>query len=147
MWPLMSSSFRLAVAQTVLGRASMPQPRLNEIAADLSLPVPTRQDVSEFYQAAQTVLQRACGVSPDLVAPGTTTRIEAPSYEVVRLYLLTDLSTDKNGLTFLPPGKSAGALTLITTIETDDAWLMAGVGAVMAPGWPPTVAWTPPSQT
>lgn len=75
-----------------------------------------------------------------------TSRVEAPAYEVVRLYVLDDLALDAVGRPYRPSAASARALTLITNMEESDSWRMAGVGGVMKPGWPPAMIWEPPSE-
>lgn len=145
-WQGMTMEFRRVVAQVALGKAEARGEDVHATVEALSEAVPARADVREFFGAACTILQRACVAHPDAVGAGVTTRVEAPAYEVVRLYVLDDLSTDADGHRYLPPGESARALTLIASAEPSTSWRMAGIGRVMTTGWPPTVLWEPPPE-
>lgn len=143
-WRLMTEDFRRVIVQVTLAPSKRTSERLNRIVEDLSEPSPTRTDIREFFTAAGTILRNACTVPPGAVGAGATTRVEAPTYEVVRLYVLEDLVVDDEGNHYLPHGESARALTLIVAAENDGSWHLAGIGSVMTPGWPPTLAWEPP---
>lgn len=145
-WALMTEDFRRVVAQVALEKARERGENVDAAVADLSEAAPPRADVHEFFSAAGTILQNSRVASPDLVGAGATTRVEAPAYEVVRLYALEDLFIDADGHRYLPPEESARALTLIATAQESGSWRMAGIGRVMAPGWPPTVLWEPPAE-
>jgi hypothetical protein len=144
-WRLMTEDFRRVVAQIALGKARERGENVDAVLDDLSSACPERGDLKEFFGAASAIMQKACVVPPDLVGAGITARVEAPAYEVVRLYVLEDLAVDEVGHRYLPSEASARALTLITCAEKFGSWRMAGIGAVMTPGWPPTVAWEPPA--
>ena len=144
-WRLMTEDFRRVVAQVALGKAREHGQNVDAIVEALSSESPERGDLSEFHAAAGAILQNACVVPPALVGAGITARVEAPAFEVVRLYVLEDLSVDEHGYRYLPPDASARALTLITLADNIGSWEMAGIGSVMSPGWPPTVAWEPPA--
>lgn len=78
---------------------------------------------------------------------GQTARFEAPAYETVRLWVLEDLAVDLDtGERYLPDKASARATGLIASLEEPGTWRMAGLGAVLSPGWPPTALWEPPPQ-
>ncbi len=145
-WHLMTEDFRRVVAQTSLGKARQSGQSVDATVAALAVSSPKVENPRDFFSAASTILQNACGIPPNLVRAGETARVEAPAYEVVRLYMLEDLAVDEQGDRYLPPDASARALTLITTAEEYGSWRMAGIGAVMSPGWPPTVSWEPPPQ-
>lgn len=142
-WRLMTQDFRRVVAQVALGTVREGGANVDAKVDELSNPEPALADFGEFLSAVRTILQNACGAAPEALGPGATTRVEAPAYEVVRLYALDDLSTDVHGRLYLPSGELARALTLIVASEGSGGWRMAGVGAVMAPGWPPTILWEP----
>lgn len=144
-WRLMTPEFRRVVAQVALGKARSLGGPVDVAVEALSEESPARGDLQEFFDAACIILQRACVVRPEAVGAGVTTRIEAPAFEVVRLYLLEDLPVDADGTHYLPPGESARALTLVITAGAG-TWSVAGIGRVMAPGWPPTVDWEPPGE-
>ena len=145
-WQGMTEDFRRVVAQVALGKVAERGGDVDVAVEALSRAAPARTDAREFFGAAYTILRRACVAHPDSVGAGAATRVEAPAYEVVRLYALEDLSTDAEGHRYLAPGESAKALTLIVSAFESTSWRMAGVGRVMAPGWPPTVLWEPPSE-
>ena len=145
-WRLMDEDFRRVVAQTALGPAHERGEAVDLVVEDLSVAEPQRSEVDEFFGVACRMLQEACVAPPGLVGPGQTVRFEAPALEVVRLYLLRDLAIDPSGARYLPDGQSARALTLIASVHESGALRMAGVGRVMAPGWPPTVLWEPPAE-
>lgn len=145
-WQLMTGDFRRVVAHVALGQEKARGVDIDETAEALSQAVPASDDMHEFLDAAHTILRNACVVSPDSVGAGATTCLEAPAYEVVRLYVLEDLFLDPLGTRHLAPGESARALTLITTSHGNGSWRMAGIGRIMAPAWPPTVFWEPPTE-
>lgn len=144
-WSLMTSDFRRVIAQVVLGGNQLSVAELDAIVEELAVAAPARSDLPQFYKAACSVLQNACVYTPDSVGVGSTTHIEAPAFEVVRLYVLEDLSVDDAGNYFLKPEGSARALTLIVSAAGDSSWLMAGIGGLREPGWPPTMVWEPPA--
>lgn len=145
-WSLMTAEFRRVIAQVVLGANQRPVAELDAIVDELAVVAPTRSDLPQFYKAACTVLQNACVYPPGTIGAGSTTHIEAPAFEVVRLYVLEDLSVDDQGNHFLEPDGSARALTLIVASAEDASWLMAGIGGLREPGWPPTMVWEPPTE-
>ena len=147
-WQLLTEDFRRVVTYTAIGdETEQARPEDTEAIVEmLSEPSPQHPDTQKFFRIACRILQDACVVQPEMVAPGQTIRIEAPAYEVVRLYMLEDLASDTEGNPYLPPGQSARALTLITSTEEDGSMRIAGIGKVMAPGRPPTVYWEPPAQ-
>lgn len=146
MWRLMTKDFRRVVAYAAVDEEQSRFEGRHAIVEMLAEPSPQRADTQVFFSVACRILQDACVVGPELVDAGTTTRIEAPAYEIVRLYMLEDLVTDAEGNPYLPSGESARALTLITNAEGTDSLRIAGVGRVMVPGPPPTVYWEPPAQ-
>jgi len=80
------------------------------------------------------------------VGAGRTTRFEASAYETVRLWVLEDLAVDpETGERYLPDQAWARGIALIASFEEPGTWRMAGLGAVMSPGWPPTFGWEPPN--
>lgn len=83
-WSLMTPDFRRVVAQVALSKDQRSSAQLDSIVDELCAAAPTRKDLQQFYSAARSMLQNNCGGSPDAVTPGTTTRIEAPAYEVVQ---------------------------------------------------------------
>lgn len=145
-WSLMTTDFRRVIAQVVLSANHLPVAELDAIVEELAVPVPRRSDLPQFYTAACTVLQNACVYAPGSLGAGSTTHIEAPAFEVVRLYVLKDLSVNDEGHHFLEPEKSARALTLIISAEEGGSWRMAGIGGLREPGWPPTMVWEPPAE-
>ncbi|OUM45668.1 hypothetical protein [Arthrobacter sedimenti] len=145
-WSSMTTDFRRVVAQVALGKDPRPHGELDPIVDELSAAVPAREDLQQFFSAACSILQNSCRVSPDSVGAGTSTRIEAPAFEVVRLYMLEDLAIDAEGNYFLQPGHAARALTLVLSAEEDESWRMAGIGGVLIPGWPPTLDWESPAE-
>lgn len=145
-WRLMTEDFRRVVAQTAMNSARERGEHVDATVEALSKASPKAEYVHDFYDAASKILQNACTVEPSMVKAGKTVRVEAPAYEVVRLYVLEDLAVDERGERYLPPETSARALTLIVTAEEYGSWRMAGIGAVLSPGWPPTVLWQPEHQ-
>lgn len=145
-WSLMTPDFRRVVAQAALGGNGRSADELDPIVDELAVAAPARSDLQQFYDVACSMLQVRCGISPDAVGAGMTTRVEAPSFEVVRLYVLEDLSIDMEGNHFLADGQTARALTLILSAEDDATWSMAGIGGVLAPGWSPTLVWEPSAE-
>jgi hypothetical protein len=145
-WSLMTPNFRRVVAQVALGRDQRSRAELDPIVDELSAAEPARENVQQFYRAACSVLQNSCGVPPDSVGARTSTRIKAPTFEVVRLYMLEDLAIDGEGNYFLQPGHAARALTLVLSPKENNFWRMAGIGGVLIPGWPPTLDWEPPAE-
>lgn len=145
-WSLMTEDFRRVIAQVVLGANQLPVAELDAIVEELAVAAPARSDLPQFYKAACTVLQNACVYAPGSLGAGSTTHIEAPAFEIVRLYVLADLSVDDEGIHFLEPDGSARALTLIVAAAEDASWRMAGIGGLREPGWPPTMVWEPPTE-
>ncbi len=146
-WRLMTDDFRRVVAQSALSQRHAAGQEVDWIVEELAVPEPTHDDVGEFWDAARAILQRSCGFPPDQVGAGQTARFEAPAYETVRLWVLEDLAVDLDtGELYLPDKASARAIGLIASFEEPGTWRIAGLEAVMVPGWPPTVLWEPPPQ-
>lgn len=145
-WRLMTEDFRRVIAQVALQEAWRNGEDVDPLVEELAPAAPARADLQHFFDAACALLKNACGAPPDMVVPGATIRIEAPTYEVVRLYMREDLTVDGAGTPYLRAGEAARAITLIVAADELGTWRMAGVGAVMSPGWPPKVSWSPPAE-
>lgn len=144
-WNLMTPDFRLVITQTVL-RNEPESPDRDRFTADAVHEPRTLRDVDQFWAAAHTIIVRNLVPLPrDEVGAGVNVRIEAPMLEVVRLYFLQDLWIDPaTGERVFLPDTSARAFTFIMESQPDGGgWLVAGVGSLYEPGWPPTVVWRP----
>lgn len=101
------------VAQVALGKHHDAGQDVDGIVEVLAVPEPTYEVVEEFFEAARQIMQRSCGIPPDQVGAGRTTRFEAPAYEVVRLWVLEDLAVGPDGERYLPDQAWARGISLV----------------------------------
>lgn len=144
-WGMMTDDFRRVIAYGLIDGDQLSAEEVDALVEALSEAHPSHVNSQAFFNLASDFLQKACAVGPESVGIGETVRFEAPAYEVVRLYVIEDLETDAAGGRYLPSGRQARALTLITSAEGPGPQV-AGVGWVMKPGRPPTVYWEPSAE-
>lgn len=145
-WGMMTDDFRRVIAYGLIDGGQLSAEEVDALVEALSEAHPSHVNSQAFFNVASDFLQKACAVGPESVGIGETVRFEAPAYEVVRLYVIEDLETDAAGRRYLPSGRQARALTLITSAEGPGPAQVAGVGWVMKPGRPPTVYWDPSAE-
>lgn len=147
-WGLTTPIFRLVLTQTVMHLMSDGPERdaLARAAAQNPPSGMSQAELAQFWAAVRSVLVRdLVPLQPREVGTGQTAQVEAPMTELVRRYWLQDLSIDPaTGAKVLLPDRTARAFTFVMQYDPDEHWLVAGVGSVYDPGWPPTRAWRVP---
>lgn len=140
-WAATSPGFRLVITQSVLHRARQGGQQVDDLAAEYAKERPDHPDLAEFMAAARAQLIDATGgVAYSDLAPGTRPRPVGPNLELIVLFHKDDLHDDESGdLTFLP-NTSARAVRMVIETAPGDMPRVRGLGSLMEPGWPPTVA-------
>lgn len=141
-WRYMTPTFRLTTAQYLIDDQIGEQDRDQWAHAIAHSDEPSTIALNTG-PALQSLLQRSIGVPPGQLRWGRTTQAEIPLYEVHYGYLRDDLTETPDGRLVFPPGARARAVTVIVEHTIDGGMKVAGLGALLEPGWPPTVSWEP----
>lgn len=138
-WAAMTDNYRRCGAQSVTMTMHRRGEPVEELVEELSRPVLDDSAMSEQFLAAVRVSLLDV-VSADIlgldVMPASRARPLSPGLELVPLVVVDDAG--EHGLE-IPAGASARAVRVLV----EDGDKIAGLDYLMAPGWPPTVAYVP----
>ena len=141
-WRVMTSSFRLAVTQSVLHAARLEGMVSDSVVADLSSTEPTDPHREKFWAAAHMQLLRvAHHLDPVGLRLASRPRPLGVDLELIVLVHEADLAVPNA----IAPGESAQAVRLLVAWE-DAVPKIAGLDYLLEPGWPPQVVLHPPTD-
>lgn len=140
-WAAMTENYRRCGAQSVTMTMHRQGEPVEELVEELSRPVLDDSAMSEQFLAAVRVSLLDV-VGADIlgldVMPASRARPLSPGLELVPLVVVDDAHEGEHGLE-IPAGASVRAVRVLV----EDGDKIAGLDYLMAPGWPPTVAFVP----
>ena len=140
-WAAMTDNYRRCGAQSVTMTMHRQGEPVEELVEELSRPVlDESQTIEHFLAAVRTALLSpvSADILPRDVMPASRARPLSPGLEMVPLVVVDDARISADGLEI-----PAGATVRAVRVLVEDGDKIAGLDYLMAPGWPPTVVYTP----